>query len=105
MPKVGYIPDFSIYLFYRLSLLPAGSKGFTLAALAAFDKNTLPSTQQLDADILRSIQELQLEHWRSSEVGILSDDTVQELILGANKLLELSLSMEKTVLDIRQSAL
>ena len=55
--------------------------------------------------MLRSIQELQLEHWGSSEVGILSDDTVQELILGANKLLDLSLSMEKTILDIRQSAL
>ena len=38
-------------------------------------------------------------------MGILSDDTVQELILGANKLLDLSLSMEKIVLDIRQSAL
>ena len=38
-------------------------------------------------------------------MGILSDDTVQELILGANKLLDLSLSIEKIVLDIRQSAL
>ena len=38
-------------------------------------------------------------------MGILSDNTVQELVLGANKLLDLSLSMEKTVLDIRQSAL
>ena len=105
MPKVGYVPDFSTYLFYRLSLLPAGTEGFTLTTLAVFDKNALPSAQQLGADVLRSIQELQLEHWGSSEVGILSDDTVQELILGANKLLDLSLSMEKTVLDIRQSAL
>ena len=102
---VGYVLDFSTYLFNRLSLLPAGTEGFTLPALAAFDKNTLPSTQQLGADVLRSIQELHLEHWGSSEVGILSDDTVQELILGANKLLDLSLSMEKTVLNIRQSAL
>ena len=105
MPKVRYVPDFSIYLFYRLFLLPAGTEGFTLAALAAFNKNTLPSAQQLGADVLRSIQELQLEHWVSSEVDILSDDTVQELILGANKLLDLSLSMEKIILEIRQSAL
>ena len=86
-------------------LLSAGTRGFTLAALASFNRNKLPPAQQLRADVLRSIQELQLEHWGSAEVGILLDDIIQELILGANKLLDLSLSMEKVVLDIRQSAL
>ena len=84
-------------------LLSAGTRGFTLAALASFYRNKLPPVQQLGADVLRSIQELQ--HWGSAEVSILSDVTIQELILGANKLLDLSLSMEKVVLDIRQSAL
>ena len=88
-----YVSDYStlqIFLFFL-----ASTKGFTLTALAAFNKNTLSSTQQLGADVLRSIQELQLEHWGSAKVGILSDDTVQELILGTNKLLDLSLSMER----------
>ena len=38
-------------------------------------------------------------------MGILLYDTFQELILGTNKLLDLSLSMEKIMLNIRQSAL
>ena len=71
----------------------------------AFDSTKLPSAQNLGAECLRQIQDLQIAHWGSENLGILQEDTIQTLIMGANRLLDFSLSMEKTIIDLRQSAL
>ena len=80
-------------------------KAYSLAALAAFDSTKLPSAQNLGAECLRQIQDLQIAHWGSENLRILQEDTIQTLIMGANHLLDFSLSMEKTIIDLRQSAL
>ena len=73
--------------------------------MAAFDSTKLPLAQNLGAECLWQIQDLQIAHWGSENLGILQEDTIQTLIMGANHLLDFSLSMEKTIIDLRQSAL
>ena len=80
-------------------------KAYSLAALVAFDSAKLPSAQNLGAECLRQIQDLQIAHWGTKNLEILQEDTIQTLLMGANHLLDFSLSMEKTIIDLRQSAL
>ena len=82
-----------------------GTKAYSLSALAAFDALKLPSTKTLGEDCLQQIQDLQITHWGMEHVGLLEKDTVQTLIMGANRLLDFSLSMERTIIEPRQSAL
>ena len=79
-------------------------KAYSLAALTAFDSAKLPSAQNLGAECLWQIQDLQIAHWGTENLGILQEDTIQTLLMGANRLLDFSLSMEKTIIDLRQSA-
>ena len=79
-------------------------KAYSLAALAAFNSAKLPSAQNLGAECLWQIQDLQIAHWGTENLGILQD-TIQTLLMGANHLLDFSLSMEKTIIDLRQSTL
>ena len=71
----------------------------------ASDSAKLPSAQNLGAECLRQIQDLQIAHWGTENLRILQEDTIQTLLMGANRLLDFSLSMEKTIIDLRQSAL
>ena len=71
----------------------------------AFDSAKLPSAQNLGAECLRQIQDLQIAHWGTENLGILQEDTIQTLLMGANRLLDFSLSMEKTIIELRQSTL
>ena len=80
-------------------------KAYSLAALVAFDSAKLPSAQNLGAECLQQIQDLQIAHWGTKNLGILQEDTIQTLLTGANHLLDFFLSMEKTIIDLRQSAL
>ena len=73
--------------------------------MAALDSTKLPLAQNLGAECLRQIQDLQIAHWGSENLRILQEDTIQTLIMGANRLLNSSLSMEKTIIVLRQSAL
>ena len=89
--------SFIMELFQTASLLltiSVGTKAYLLAALAAFDVAQLPSTKSLGEECLRQIQDLQIAHWGTEHVGILQEDTIQTLIMGANRLLDFSLSME-----------
>ena len=81
-----------------------GTKAYS-SVLAAFDASKLPSTKTLGEDCLRQIQDLQITHWGTEHVGLLQEDAVQTLIMGANRLLDFSLSMERTIIELRQSAL
>ena len=95
-------------LFQTASLLltiSVGTKAYSLAALAAFDAAQLPSTKLLGEECLKQIQDLQIAHWGTEHVGILQEDAIQTLIMGANRLLDFSLSMEQTIIDLHQSAL
>ena len=76
-------------------------KAYSLAALAAFDSTKLPSAQNLGAECLRQIQDLQIAHWGSENLRILQEDTIQTLLMGAIHLLDFSLSMEKTIIELR----
>ena len=82
-----------------------GTKAYSLAVLAAFDVAQLPSMKSLGEECLKQIQDLQITHWGTEHVGILQEDTIQTLIMGANRLLDVSLSMERTIIDLHQSAL
>ena len=90
------------FLFLTISV---GTKAYSLAVLAAFDAAQLPSTKSLGEECLRQIQDLQIAHWGTEHVGILQEDTIQTLIMGANRLLDFLLSMERTIIDLHQSAL
>ena len=79
------------FLFLTISV---GTKAYLLAALAAFDVAQLSSTKSLGEECLRQIQDLQIAHWGTEHVGILQEDTIQTLIMGANRLLDFLLSME-----------
>ena len=84
-------------LFQTTSLLltiSVGTKAYSLAALAAFDVAQLPSMKSLGEECLRQIQDLQISHWGTGHVGILQEDSIQTLIMGANRLLDFLLSME-----------
>ena len=82
-----------------------GTKAYLLAALAAFDAAQLLSMKSLGEECLKQIQDLQIAHWGTKHVGILQEDTIQTLIMGANRLLDFLLSMEQTIIDLHQSAL
>ena len=82
-----------------------GTKAYSLAVLAAFDAAQLPLTKLLGEECLKQIQDLQIAHWGTEHVGILQEDTIQTLIMGANRLLDFLLSMERTIIDLHQSAL
>ena len=71
-----------------------GTKAYSLAVLAVFDAAQLPSTKLLGEKCLKQIQDLQIAHWGTEHVGILQEDTIQTLIMGANRLLDFLLSME-----------
>ena len=88
-----------------LFLISGGMKAYSLAALVAFNSAKLPSAQNLGAECLRQIQDLQIAHWGTKNLRILQEDTIQALLMGANRLLDFSLSMEKTIIDLQQSAL
>ena len=90
---------------FLLLAISVGTKAYSLAALAAFDAAQLPSTKSVGEECLKQIQDLQIAHWGTEHVGILPEDTIQTLIMGANRLLDFSLSMERTIIDLRQSAL
>ena len=79
------------FLFLTISV---ETKAYLLAALAAFDVAQLPSMKSLGEECPRQIQDLQIAHWGTEHVAILQEDTIQTLIMGANRLLDLSLSME-----------
>ena len=90
---------------FLLLAISVGTKAYSLAALAAFDAAQLPSTKSVGEECLKQIQDLQTAHWGTEHVGILPEDTIQTLIMGANRLLDFSLSMERTIIDLHQSAL
>ena len=83
----------------------SGNKAYTLSALAAFDASKLPSTKSIGEDCLKQIQDLQIAHWGTEHIGILLEDTIQTLIMGANRLLDFLLLMEQTIIDLHQLAL
>ena len=82
-----------------------GTKAYSLAVLAAFDASKLPSMKSIGEDCLKQIQDVQIAHWGTEHVGILPEDTIQTLIMEVNRLLDFLLSMERTIIDLRQSAL
>ena len=90
---------------FPLLTISVGTKAYSLAVLAAFDVVQLPSIKSLGEECLRQIQDLQIAHWGTGHVGIPQEDTIQTLIMGANRLLDFSLSMEQTIIDLHQSAL
>ena len=90
---------------FLLLAISVGTKAYSLAALAAFDAAQLPSMMSLGEECLKQIQDLQIAHWGTKHIGILQEDTIQTLIMGASRLLDLSLSMERTIIDLCQSAL
>ena len=90
---------------FLLLAISVGTKAYSLAALAAFDAAQLLSTKSLGEECLKQIQDLQIAHWGTKHVGILQEDTIQTLIMGANRLLDFLLSMERTIIDLHQSAL
>ena len=51
------------------------------------------------------MQELQIKHWGHKEVGCIPEDTMQQLILGANGILDIALSLEKEALTLKQQGL
>ena len=75
-------------------IISVGTKAYTLSALAVFDASKLPSTKSIGEDCLKQIQDLQIAHWGTEHVEILPEDTIQALIMGANRLLDFLLSME-----------
>ena len=79
---------------FLLLTISVGIKAYSLAVLAAFDAAQLPSMKSLGEECLTQIQDLQIAHWGTEHVGILQEDTIQTLIMGANRLLDFSLSME-----------
>ena len=83
---------------FLLLTISVGTKAYLLAALAAFDVAQLPSIKSLGKECLRQIQDLQIAHLGTDHVGILQEDTIQTLIMGAIRLLDFSLSMEQTTL-------
>ena len=87
---------------FLLLTISVGTKAYSLAVLAAFDVAQLPSMKSLGEECLKQIQ---IAHWGTEHVGILQEDTIQTLIMGANRLLDFSLSMERTIIDLHQSAL
>ena len=95
-------PSLTPFLLLTISV---GTKAYSLAALAAFDAAQLPSMKSLGEECLKQIQDLQIAHWGTEHVGILQEDTIQTLIMGANRLLDFLLSMERTIIDLCQSAL
>ena len=90
---------------FLLLTISVGTKAYSLAALAAFDAAQLPSMKSLGEECLRQIQDLQIAHWGTGHVGIHQEDTIQTLIVGANRLLDFLLSMERSIIDLHQSAL
>ena len=87
---------------FLLLVISVGTKAYLLAAFGAAQ---LPSMKSLGEECLKQIQDLQIAHWGTEHIGILQDDTIQTLIMGANRLLDFSLSMERTIIDLHQSAL
>ena len=95
--KEHHSKSFIMELFqtaFLLLTISVGTKAYSLAVLAAFDMAQFPSTKALEEECLRQIQDLQISHWGTEHVGILQEDTIQTLIMGANRLLDFSLSME-----------
>ena len=90
---------------FLLLVISVGTKAYSLAALPAFDAAQLLSMKSLGEECLKQIQDLQIAHWGTKHIGILQEDTIQTLIMGANRLLDFSLSMERTIIDLHQSAL
>ena len=96
------------YLVYNQVLLPfvaSSSKSLNLDSLAAFDVAKLPDTKVLGQDILQRIQELQLKHWGHKDIGVLPEDTIQYLLLGANSILDIALTIEKGAITLKQQGL
>ena len=98
-------PSSSTWITPLLPIISVGTEAYTLSPLAAFDASKLPSTKSIGEDCLRQIQDLQIAHWGTEHVGILQEDTIQTLIMGANRLLDFSLLMELTIIDLHQPAL
>ena len=90
---------------FLLLAISVGTKAYSLAALAAFDAAQLPSMKSLGEECLKQIQDLQIAHWGTEHIGILPEDTTQTLIMGANRLLDFLLSMERTIIDLHQPTL
>ena len=61
--------------------------------------------KSIGEDCFKQIQDLQIAHWGTEHVGILLEDTIHTLIMGANRLLDFSLLMGQTIIDLHQSAL
>ena len=83
-------------------LLLAISVGTKAYLLAAFDAAQLLSMKSLGEECLKQIQNLQIAHRGTEHIGILQEDTIQTLIMGANRLLDFLLSMEQTIIDLHQ---
>ena len=95
----------TLVLIILFSLSATGGKHYSLEALAEFDVAKLPDAKIIGQDILRCIQELQLKHWGYKDVGHLPEDTIQQLILRANGILNVALTLEHEVINLKQQGL
>ena len=65
----------------------------------------VPDAKVLGQDILQRIQELQLKHWGHKDTGVLLEDTIQQLLLGANSILDITPTIEKGAISLKQQGL
>ena len=65
----------------------------------------LPDAKVLGQNILWRIQELQLKHWGHKDTRVLPEDTIQQLLLGANSILDFALTIEKEAISLKQQGL
>ena len=93
---------------YYISIFPFsanGGKSHNLEALTHFDISKLLDACIIGADILHQMQELQIRHWGHEDIGCIPEDTMQQLILGANRILDVAISLEKEALTLKQQGL
>ena len=88
-----------------LSFVASSGKSLNLDSLASFDVAKLPDTKVLGQDILQGIQELQLKHWGHKDTGILPEDTIQHLLLRANSILDIALTIKKEAITMKKQGL
>ena len=89
----------SLFLYFsrNKSLLPGCIGGLRLCQIAICSK---PRCRVPAADPRFTDSTLGNRKFRN-----ITEDTIQTLLMGANHLLDFSLSMEKTIIELRQSAL
>ena len=97
----------TIWVFNQILLdfVASGGKSLNLDSLTSFNVAKLPDAKVLAQDILRRIQELQLKHWGHKDTGVLPEDTIQQLLLGANSILDIALTIEKEAISLKQQGL